>query len=369
MTKILHIPLDKTYEPLRGGGGVARSIHGLCQELSVLGAEPKVAAERINVTGNRYGTVNAVGIKLFKEICETDVVHLHGPRIPRMAFIAFLATLKGKPFIFTPHAYYDQVPPTQTSRWIIWKFRQFIKKKIYDKLIERFLYTHSFATILLNDYWLRFVRDEMRLPISRVIVLPACARQADIVDLPRHQGVSLRGEPSILSVGRLDEVKCLDHIIDALCMPKMERAVLHIVGKGPDRSRLEKLARDCNVQDRIEFYGVVDDAKVAAMAAGCDVFVLPSRQEGMPAVLIEMLLYGMPVVSSDIPGSQAILEIAGADGLYPFGNIKMLASTILQQADTTIPDSVRQRVIERLTLEQRAPDFLALYERAASSKQ
>ncbi|PCJ59149.1 MAG: glycosyl transferase family 1 [Rhodospirillaceae bacterium] len=368
MTKILHVTLDKTYEPLKGGGGVARFIHGLCQELSDLGAEPTVAAEQTDATGSRYSVINAVGITLFKEICRTDVVHLHGPRLPRMAFLAFLATLKGKPFIFTPHAYYDQIPPTQAMQWMLWKVKQFIKKRLYDKTVERFLYTHCFAALLENEHWMSFIRDEMRLPVDRASVLPNCIRQADIRPLPRHQGVPLRGKPSILSVSRLDEVKCLDHVIEALCLPKMAQAVFHIVGKGPDRSRLEKLAGDRKVQDRIVFYGVLDDAKVAAMTANCDVFVLPSRQEGMPTALIEMLLHGIPVVTSDIPGSMAILKIAGAKGAYPFGNIEMLAATILQQAGTTIPDKVRQRVIECLTWERRAPDYLALYERAATGK-
>lgn len=365
MVRILHVTLDKIYEPLQGGGGVARFIHGLSQELCALGADVKVAAKRIDVAGNRYGIIEYSGMKLIKEIRWADVVHTHGPRRPRMAIVAFAAILNGKPFIFSPYAYYDQLPPTRPVRWLIWKFRQLFKKKIYDKIVERFLYTHGFAVSLQNDYWVNYVRDEMRLPVDRVVVLSNCVRQADLPSMPRNRESEMVGEPSILSVGRLDEVKCLDHVIAVLSLPTMERSVFHVVGKGPDRSRLEKLASERGVEDRVIFYGVVDDGEVAVMAASCDVFVLPSRQEGMPTVLIEMLLHGVSVVSSDIPGNRAILEMVGAEGLYPFGDVERLASTILRQASATVSDEVRQRVIERLTWERHAPNFLALYERAA----
>ena len=104
------------------------------------------------------------------------------------------------------------------------------------------------------------------------------------------------------------------------------------------------------------------------MSAACDVFVLPSRQEGMPTVLIEMLLRGVPVVCSDIPGNRAILDMAGADGLYPLGDVPALVRTLRKLAGGKVQDEVRQRVADTLTWEKRAPEFLALYEKAVAGE-
>lgn len=365
MLRVLQVTLDQHYEPLAGGGGVARYIHGLASELAAAGVEVTVAARTVDRTGLPYKAADAVGLALIPHIRNADVVHLHGPRRPEMFVTAVLCRLLGRPFVFTPHAYYAPVRPAGGPALAAWKLRAFAKA-IYNQTLERFLLTAGYRTILLNEYWMGHVRQELGLPTNRTVVLPNCTREAD---LSRATGpVSpLSGEPSILSVGRLDEVKCLDDVIRALSLPELRQAVFHVVGKGPDRQRLEELAAAENVADRVRFYGVVDDADVAVMAAGCGVFILPARQEGMPSVIIEMLLRGTPVVSSDIPGSRAIMDLAGADGLYPLNDIPALARAVVDLAGKPPPAGVLARVSEKLTWESRVHDFIDLYRAAAGS--
>ena len=225
MVRVLHIAHDRLYEPLKGGGGVARHIHGLCQELAALHADVRVVARQTDVADAVYDVSNASGLALRRHIAWADIVHLHGPRLPRMALAAVAAHLMSKPFVFTPHAYYDRQPPDEPGiGWLAWKAKQVFKKALYDQTVERYLITRSFATVLLNDSWRDFVRDSMRLPISRCVVLPNCVRAADLPQIYRKHGNALAGNPVILSVGRLDEVKRLEDVISGLALPGLEKA-------------------------------------------------------------------------------------------------------------------------------------------------
>lgn len=366
MVRLLHVTLDDRYEPLRGGGGVARYIHGLSVALSRLGAQVTVAADAVDDEGLPYRTAAASGFGLLRHMRQSDVVHVHGGRRAKILFAAALAWAMGKPFIYTPHAYYAPNRPAGGLALTRWRFREWIKA-IYNQTAERFLLSCGYRTILLNQSWLDEVRVRMRLPVHKAIILPNCALAADFIDLPLKARAPLAGRPSILSVGRLDEVKHLDDVIRALTLPGLGQAVFHVVGKGADRRRLEACAQVSGVADRAVFYGVLDDAQVADMAAGADVFILPARQEGMPSVIIEMLLRRVPVVCSDIPGSRAIMDLAGAPWIFPVSDVRALAEVLQTAVAEPVTDDMHARVNAHLTWERRAPDFLKLYVDATAS--
>jgi glycosyltransferase involved in cell wall biosynthesis len=142
----------------------------------------------------------------------------------------------------------------------------------------------------------------------------------------------------------------------------LEQANLHLVGSGPDRARLESLTNTLGLNARVHFHGFVSDAEVACMAATADVFLLPSAVEGMPTVLIEMLLHGCPVLASDIPGNRAILEGVGQPGaLYPLADISSLAARILSLSPARVSVEQRQRTLEQFTWEGMRARIKALY--------
>ena len=365
MVRILQVTLDRRYEPLRGGGGVARYIHGLSTELTHLGAKVCVAAYETDDEGLDYATVAAAGLALWPHIGAADVLHVHGGRRIDILLAAFLAWIRRRPFIYTPHAYYGPVRPPSGLPLILWRCREALKA-VYNQTAERFLLTCGYRTILLNEHWVDEVRHRMRLPVRKVAVLPNCTRLADIA--PKTRVISGRAALEILSVGRLDEVKCLDDVIRALAAPALKTGLFHVVGKGPDRDRLQDLAQALGVADRVRFHGVLSDDAVADLASRADVFVLPARQEGMPSVIIEMLLRRLPVVSSDIPGSRAIMDLAGAHWMYPLGDVEALADQIVKAAGAAVTDEMFERIVAALTWERRAPDFLNLYVAAAGAQ-
>jgi glycosyltransferase involved in cell wall biosynthesis len=120
----------------------------------------------------------------------------------------------------------------------------------------------------------------------------ASARQR--LGLPQHS-------PIIGLVARLQKVKGADVLINAPSFLKTP-ACLVIVGDGPERTALELQARGRRLMDRIRFLGVRGD--VEAILPALDLFVLPSRAEGLPLALVEAQACGAPVVATDVGGAR-----------------------------------------------------------------
>ncbi|MHB1533043.1 MAG: glycosyltransferase [Acidimicrobiales bacterium] len=114
------------------------------------------------------------------------------------------------------------------------------------------------------------------------------------------------GAVVLLTVGRMDAAeRCKGHdrvldVLPSLAASYPELRYL-IVGDGDDRNRLASRAEDLGVADRVTFAGHVED--VAACYAACDLYVMPSTQEGFGIVFLEALSSGLPVVAGGIDGS------------------------------------------------------------------
>ena len=131
------------------------------------------------------------------------------------------------------------------------------------------------------------------------------------------------GRRTLLSVGslaRVHEYKGFDTVIRALPRLAVEAPdlIYMIAGKGDNQPRLEALARQLGVRNRITFAGRVSDRELAELYHGCDVFVMPSRAsrtngrwhgEGFGRVYVEAALAGKPVVGSTGGGAaEAVLH-------------------------------------------------------------
>ncbi|OON59511.1 glycosyl transferase family 1 [Massilia sp. KIM] len=114
----------------------------------------------------------------------------------------------------------------------------------------------------------------------------------------------------LLSVGNLVELKGHDLTIGAL--PLLPDAVLLLAGQGPERARLEALARELGVEDRVRFLGVLPQAELARYYNAADALVLASSREGWANVLLEAMACGTPVVASRVWGTPEVVAAPGA---------------------------------------------------------
>lgn len=152
------------------------------------------------------------------------------------------------------------------------------------------------------------------------------------------------GEPPvILGMGRLTEQKDFPNLIHAFALLRKQRDCrLVILGEGELREELEALAESLGLTASISLPGFVDNPFAYMARAG--VFVLSSRWEGLPTVLIEAMACGAPVVSTDCPsGPVEILQGDVWGRLVPVGDSVALADAIA----ATLDDDQQPRVAER----------------------
>jgi glycosyltransferase involved in cell wall biosynthesis len=112
--------------------------------------------------------------------------------------------------------------------------------------------------------------------------------------------------PVIVGLGRLSSEKAFDLLVRAhaeLLREGVEHE-LELIGEGPEREPLRRLADDCGVRDSVSLPGYVDDAlsRLARAAA----LVVPSRHEGQPLVMLEALALEVPVISRSAGASEVI---------------------------------------------------------------
>jgi glycosyltransferase involved in cell wall biosynthesis len=169
-----------------------------------------------------------------------------------------------------------------------------------------------------------------------------------------------------LSVGRLCPQKRFDLLIRAFALAAAPGDRLVILGEGPGRPRLEALARRLGVDQRMSLPGHRRD--IAAWLAQADAFVLSSDYEGVPAVIIEAMAAGVPVVATHSSAAMEDLLDRGRLGrLVACGDTAALAQA-MAEAGTAHPNVEAARAqAARFCVERAAPAYLKVMRAAASA--
>lgn len=129
------------------------------------------------------------------------------------------------------------------------------------------------------------------------------AKSRKMLDLPIEKKI-------ILFVGHLIERKGVKYLIQAVksVVGKHKDTLCLIVGKGELESSLKGMASELKLNDYVKFLGLKTNEEVSCYMNACDVFVLPSLNEGLPVVLCEALACGKPVVATNVAGTPEIVN-------------------------------------------------------------
>jgi glycosyltransferase involved in cell wall biosynthesis len=139
-----------------------------------------------------------------------------------------------------------------------------------------------------------------------------------------------RSSAQILVVARLDPVKGLDSFLAALARLSEGGVKFNagLVGDGPERGSLQKLAKQLNLEDRVTFYGVKSRGEIAEMLRRADLLALTSYWENQPVVLLEALASGLPVVAARVGGIPEFVKPELGVLIEP-GNIQNIADGLM----------------------------------------
>ncbi len=171
--------------------------------------------------------------------------------------------------------------------------------------------------------------------------------------------------PRIVAVGRLVPEKGFDTLIEAVA--RLAAAELTIVGDGPDRTRLEGRIAALGLAARVTLAGYsadprpwLDRARVAA---------LPSRFEGYPAVLVEALAAGRPVVATDCTPATCELIDRESGRVVPIDDVAAMAAALAELLAAPPPDPARLAArVAPFRIGPVADAYLALFERSARAR-
>jgi len=266
-----------------------------------------------------YGRFNASAIRLLREYLvesNIDVLHTHGYKTD---FIGLLAARSTKcKVITTPHG---------------WTKQPDFKLRVYE-MADRAAFPFFDAVVPLSE--------ELYSGLS---IIPGMSRKltlikngVDLLEMDKADGIAeemtdwkQNGAFIIGYVGRLTRGKGLDILLDAVARYGQPAWQVALVGEGEHLNELRSLARTLGLESRVAFLGYREDR--IALLKGFDVFVLPSRSEGIPRCIMEAMAAGIPVVASDIPGCRHLVEDRKTGLLFQPDQPEQLAEAIKRVVD------------------------------------
>jgi glycosyltransferase involved in cell wall biosynthesis len=190
---------------------------------------------------------------------------------------------------------------------------------LHWRIARRLVYPLADALVIQTEAlraWGKWV-----VPAWKLRVIPNAARPIEVRPLATETR-----ERSILAVGRLHTQKGFDLLLRAFAASGLAARGWNLViaGEGPERARLEALVAELALRPHVEMPGVLDHPE--QLMARCGMFVLSSRFEGFPNVLIEAMACGAPAIAFDCPcGPDEIVEPGSNGLLVPTGDVPALA--------------------------------------------
>jgi glycosyltransferase involved in cell wall biosynthesis len=161
------------------------------------------------------------------------------------------------------------------------------------------------------------------------------------IDLSRFCSDSPRGralhglfrvpvEQVVIAAGRLSPEKGFDQLVQAarLVAVKSPSTGFVLVGKGPDREKLEQQVRAAGLADRFVFAGFRSD--VDELIRGATILAQSSLTEGLPTVVLEACAAGVPVVATDVGGTGEVVMEGENGHLVPSGDPRAMATRLLE---------------------------------------
>lgn len=213
--------------------------------------------------------------------------------------------------------------------------------------------------------------EELGIDRSRLVVVPNGIPTFPTVPAPdpelRARLSAGRPDYLVLTPARLHEQKGHVDLLNAAA--EIPAATFVLAGDGPRRGELEELARRLGITDRCLFLGERDD--IPALLAATDIFVLPSRFEGLPVSVLEAMAAERPVVATAVGGTDEAVVDGETGLLVPPGDPVALAAAIRRLRDEPefarrLATAGRTRVEEKFSVEATASAVMDVYDRVAA---
>lgn len=293
--------------------------HAFAQEL-----RERYAVETLAFEMSRYKVSlfsdSLLGLKLARLLRsgKFDLVHAHGSKA---GFLVRLAALGAKlPVIYTPHAFAFHAGSKGFSKRAI-----IFLERLVARFTTRFLTVAEGSRDLALQYGVG--KPEQFVVVHTGIDIPA-TKNVDADALKAELGIPV-GAPVVGSVGRLSRQKSpLDFVrVVEATLNSVPDAHFLWAGSGPLDADVERLSQNLGVASSIHWLGQRND--VPELLQIMDVFLLTSRWEGFPLVVLEAMAAGVPVVATDILGTREAVSHGESGWLAVPGDVEALSGFVV----------------------------------------
>ena len=317
--KLRILEVNKAYHPHIGG--IETLVKQYSEELgTVCGAEVRTLVcrdgrgrtLRENINGVELTRAGSLGtyfkcplslsfVRLFRKMAKkADVVHIHLP-FPLADAAAMLSGYKGRIVV----SWHSDVVKQK-------------KLMLIYKPFMRWLLRRADAVIVATE---GHINGSEHLPEYRekCTVVPYGIRPEDYLSIERRPVLTERATDKtavkVFFTGRLVYYKGVDVLLRAFS--KVKGCELFIAGEGDLEPELREYARKRGLDGRVHFLGFLPEEELRQAYADCDIFVLPSvaRSEAFGIVQLEAMVYGKPVINTDLPSGVPHVSLDGITGL------------------------------------------------------
>jgi len=279
--------------------------------------------------GERLTLPIGLSLRFLKKI-KPDVIHVHTPFTVGLEAILAAKILK-IPLIGTHHTFYDYYLKHvkldyNWAKKISWKYTVF-----YYNHCDLILNPSQLLTDTMIAEGLKKPAGVLRNFIETDFFKPVANKQTK---LRLKDKFGIKGK-SITYMGRLSYEKNIDQVIKAfaLALKTQPNLKLMLIGDGPERNNLEKLAEKLGIKNNVIFTGFLQGENLLSALQTNDVFVTASKSENMPLSVIEAMAVGLPCVAVKEKGLPELIK----DGYNGF----------LVEADK--PEELTEKILKLLT--------------------
>lgn len=297
---------------------------------------------------------------LFTQIWLADILGRIGGGLARVPVLSAVQTSAYEPETL---ATYSRAGQIKTHLW-----RRTLDALTARLFLRRFVAASRFSGAQISK--------RLWLPDERVIVVPNSVDLDRFHPLPPAARLRLReemgvsaGDRILVSVGKMNKGKGNDILIHAMphVLRQVPRAQLWLLGIGPDRDVLGRLAVRCGAASAVRFLGQQADVERYLWAA--DLFVFASRFEGMPLAALEAMACGLPCILSDIPPHREVSDEGRLAPLVP-PEPRAWSEAILSHLDQPqlarrLAEAARQHTVARYDAQVVAQALDAIFQREA----
>ena len=288
-----------------------------------------------------------------------DVIHAHGLVAGALALPARL--VHGTPFVITFHQEMGRGNLPREG------LRSFASGVLTSPLL-RLVCALSSRVTAQSERIADAFHAELHIPRSKTEVIPNPVMNLSTPGYPHERAPDSH---RVLYVGNLGRNKGVHLLVGA--MPRVLRAVpsasLYVVGKGPQRDNLAKLADKLGISSSVHFEGAKEDAaELVSEYLSAAVLVLPSSSEMFGLVLAEALSLGVPVVATKTVGALSIVREDETGTLVEVGDVGSLADaiawTISNPEKAARMAAAGRADVQRFSIEMVAARYEALFRQA-----